>query len=304
MEDISHFGLKSGGKGECASMLTLCSFLQNVFTFVRSLVLRVSKKDYRHKAVIYLAGCVITAVAMTSSGFGGGGRNVITAFAETVSDNSPEQEESEEIENITEAEEEQKQIQERAEAAQKEARLAVEASREAREIAEKIKEGPGYSEKTQNQPGGEEGQIDEAVSLEAESTEEENNYGKFTEYSDKDYQVLLKIVQAEAGICDAKGKILVANVVLNRVRSGEFPNTISEVVYQSGQFSPVQDGSLYSCRVTDETVACVNRALQGEDYSQGALYFMNRSGARSKASRWFDRNLTFLFKHGGHEFFK
>ena len=123
-------------------------------------------------------------------------------------------------------------------------------------------------------------------------------------YSEEDYQILLRIVQAEAGICDDKGKILVANVILNRVQSEEFPNTIKNVVYQRSQFSPVANGSINTCKVTPQTIECVNRALSGEDYSQGALYFMDRSGARSRAASWFDGHLTFLFRHEKHEFFK
>lgn len=123
-------------------------------------------------------------------------------------------------------------------------------------------------------------------------------------YSQKDYEVLQRIVEAEAGICDTKGRILVANVVINRVKSNEFPDTITGVVYQKSQFSPVQDGSLNRCTVTPETVEAVDRALAGEDYSQGALYFMNRRRSRSGNVSWFDNSLTYLFQHDRHEFFK
>ena len=122
--------------------------------------------------------------------------------------------------------------------------------------------------------------------------------------SDRDYQVLLKIVQAEAGGCDQKGRILVANVILNRVESDEFPDSVTEVVYEKQQFSPVSDGSLNRCKVSQETVEAVEAALAGEDYSEGALYFMNRKTASGKNVRWFDNHLDFLFKHGSHEFFK
>ncbi len=122
--------------------------------------------------------------------------------------------------------------------------------------------------------------------------------------SAEDYQTLLKIVQAEAGICDEKGKILVANVIINRVKSGRFPNTVTGVVYQKNQFSPVSNGSINRAQVTRETIECVDRALAGEDYSQGALFFMNRSRSRQGAVGWFDRSLTYLFSHDGHEFFK
>ena len=134
--------------------------------------------------------------------------------------------------------------------------------------------------------------------------EEEKKAASRKAVSDDDYQVLLRIVQAEAGVCDEKGKILVANVVLNRVKSQEFPDSVRSVVYEPSQFSPVSDGSINSVKVTEETKECVNRALEGEDYSDGALYFMNRRGSRSRAVSWFDSHLTNLFRHQNHEFFK
>ncbi len=101
-----------------------------------------------------------------------------------------------------------------------------------------------------------------------------------------------------------QGRILVANVILNRVRNPEFPDNITDVVYQRSQFSPVIDGSINTCKVMPETVEAVNRALAGEDYSRGALYFMNRGRSQSRNVSWFDGKLTFLFHHDGHEFFK
>ena len=47
----------------------------------------------------------------------------------------------------------------------------------------------------------------------------------------------------------------------------------------------------------------VERVLDGEDYSKGALYFMCRELASKKGISWFDNNLKFLFKHGCHEFY-
>ena len=126
----------------------------------------------------------------------------------------------------------------------------------------------------------------------------------FADYTESDYNVLLRIVQAEAGGCDMKGKILVANVILNRVESDEFPDTITAVVYEKRQFSPVSNGSINRCKVEEETVEAVDRALAGEDYSEGALYFMNRRASSGSNVRWFDTHLDYLFQHGGHEFFK
>jgi len=128
------------------------------------------------------------------------------------------------------------------------------------------------------------------------------------ELADADLEVLLRIVEAEAGTEDEDGKLLVANVVLNRMLSEQFPDTVSEVVFQKEcgetQFSPVADGTFYQVEVSDETFRAVERALMGEDISQGALYFAARKYADSTKMKWFDENLTYLFVHGGHEFFK
>ena len=123
----------------------------------------------------------------------------------------------------------------------------------------------------------------------------------------EDYENLLRIVEAEAGGEDETGKLLVANVVLNRVESESFPDTISEVILQKNkgvaQFSPVGSGRFWKVQISDETISAVNRALSGEDVSQGALYFAARKHADADNMRWFDERLDYLFTHGGHEFF-
>lgn len=128
------------------------------------------------------------------------------------------------------------------------------------------------------------------------------------EISNEDYDSLLKIVEAEAGGEDEKGKMLVANVVLNRVSSDKFPDTVTEVVYQKSkgkaQFSPVGSGRIERVKISEETKKAVDRVLEGEDYSEGALYFAARKYANPKKMSWFDTKLMFLFAHGGHEFFK
>lgn len=126
--------------------------------------------------------------------------------------------------------------------------------------------------------------------------------------TEDELEVLLRIVEAEAGNEDEDGRLLVANVVLNRVNSDKFPDTVREVVFQRekgvSQFSPAYSGSYYRVTVSEKTTAAVERALMGEDISQGALYFAARKYADSDKMRWFDTKLTYLFLHGGHEFFK
>lgn len=126
--------------------------------------------------------------------------------------------------------------------------------------------------------------------------------------SDEDYEALLKIVQAEAGNEDEEGKMMVAGVILNRVSSSKFPETVTEVVTQKEngvyQFSPVANGTYKNAKVSEETIEAVSRVLAGEDLSEGALYFASRKYADPDKMKWFDNHLTKLFEHGGHEFFK
>lgn len=125
--------------------------------------------------------------------------------------------------------------------------------------------------------------------------------------SDEDYANLLKIVEAEAGGEDLKGKTLVANVIFNRIESPDFPSNVTDVVWErsggSTQFSPVADGRIYTVTVSEETKEAVNRAIDGEDYSHGALYFMEERYADEENVKWFKDELKFLFRHGVHDFY-
>ncbi len=125
--------------------------------------------------------------------------------------------------------------------------------------------------------------------------------------SKEDYEVLLKIVEAEAGGEDITGKMLVAGVVMNRVESNKFPDTVKEVVFQRengvAQFSPISDGRYEKVTVSEETKEAVDKVLYGEDITKGALYFASRKYADPEKMKWFDNSLTLLFSYGGHEFF-
>ena len=122
--------------------------------------------------------------------------------------------------------------------------------------------------------------------------------------TEKEYEILCRIVEAEAGDQDVYGRILIVNVILNRVEyTKEFANDIEGVVFEKNQFSPISNGAYYSVTVDDVTREAVNRALKGEDYSDGALYFIWRAGASKSGSSYFD-TLNYLFQYGCHEFYK
>ena len=133
---------------------------------------------------------------------------------------------------------------------------------------------------------------------------EAEDYKDNNELTIKEYNVLLRIVEAEAGGEGIIGKMLVANVIMNRVNSSRFPDTVTEVVYQKNhngraQFSPTVDGRMESVKVTLETEIAVLRALCGEDSSNGALYFRSVHST----SDWHDSSLNKIMEHGNHIFY-
>ena len=279
-------------------MLTLCSFLRSVFRNACTSVL--------------MAGVFLVAVmTFTIAGLAGGSQN---AYAETSSAKSAVKNDvdTEEIVMLTEANVQfrltdsesmrdgqllvgnalAKSVLEK-QVVRQERKAAVEEAKEEIRLMEEERARVAAEEAVKKAEEERNRQAAEAVRTNA-----------VISFSDRDYDVLKRIVQAEAGVCDTKGKILVANVIINRVKSSRFPNNITDVVYQRSQFSPVSNGSINTCKVTQETIDAVNRALTGEDYSDGALFFMYRGASRSSSARWFDVSLTYLFQHERHEFFR
>lgn len=126
--------------------------------------------------------------------------------------------------------------------------------------------------------------------------------------SDYDYENLLRIVEAEAGTEDIKGRVLIVNVIMNRVKNEEFPDNATDVIWEIkngvAQFSPIADGTIYTVTISDKTREAVKQALNGTDYSEGALFFIQRNAADKNNVNWFDTDLKKLFKHGVHEFYK
>ena len=277
-------------------MLTLHSFLRSVVLFVKSLTVKVTKQMYRSSSVVMAGMMVVAIIAFSANGFGGGGRNALAAPMTEESDAIDKAEEENEGSGlVTEAKVQFGHLNTDSEG-QHLAGALLEA--DVREKQRKQAAAQTQIETLQKQI------LKERQEEEArKKAEEERRAARRIKYTDEDYQVLLRIVQAEAGICDPKGKILVADVIINRVLSGKFPDSVKTVVYQPSQFQPVSNGTINTVKVTAETIECVDRALAGEDYSNGALYFMNRRASGSAAS-WFDRRLTYLFAHDGHEFFR
>lgn len=127
-----------------------------------------------------------------------------------------------------------------------------------------------------------------------ETTGREDSCG----WDEKEAYILEKIAMSEAEGEDTQGKALVIMVVLNRVRSDSFPDTVEEVVFQKNQFSPVANGRYDSVEPDSDCRAALEMVRHGWDGSQGALYFESRSD-----STWHREHLKYLFRHGNHYFY-
>ena len=96
--------------------------------------------------------------------------------------------------------------------------------------------------------------------------------------STDDAYLLACLVTCEAGNQSYEGQLAVANVVMNRVNSPLFPNSISEVIYQSGQFSPAANGRLATVLSSGPTSSCIqaaNDAIAGNNNIGNYLFFNN-----------------------------
>ncbi len=116
-----------------------------------------------------------------------------------------------------------------------------------------------------------------------------------TGYSNNDFNLLARLISAEARGEPYTGQVAVGAVVLNRVSHSSFPNSISGVIYQSGAFTCLYDGQ-FNKPVADSAYKAAREALNGWDPSGGAIYYYN---PRTATSKWiFSRKtITTIGKH-------
>ena len=98
--------------------------------------------------------------------------------------------------------------------------------------------------------------------------------------SNNDYNLLARLISAEARGEPYVGQVAVGAVVLNRVAHSSFPNSISGVIYQSGAFTCLTDGQ-FNKPVADSAYKAAREALNGWDPSGGAIYYYNPKTATS-----------------------
>lgn len=117
--------------------------------------------------------------------------------------------------------------------------------------------------------------------------------------SNADLNLLARLVYAEARGESYTGQVAVAAVVLNRVKSSSFPNTVAGVIYQSGAFSVVNDGQI-NLTPNQTAYSAARDALNGWDPTYGAIYYFN---PKTATSSWiWSRPVTVVI--GNHRFCK
>lgn len=113
--------------------------------------------------------------------------------------------------------------------------------------------------------------------------------------------LLARLINGEARGEPYKGQVAVGAVVMNRVKSSEFPDTISGVIYQKGQFSCVTDGQFDKAIDENSTVyKAAREALNGADPTNGCIFFYNPKTSKSK---WLYSRTT-VITIGSHRFAK
>ncbi|NCB73992.1 MAG: copper amine oxidase [Clostridia bacterium] len=123
------------------------------------------------------------------------------------------------------------------------------------------------------------------------------------EYYDADSLYWLsRIINAESGGESLLGKIAVGNVILNRVASPDFPDSIYDVIFdRTGgvQFTPVANGTIYN-KPSEESVLAAKLCLDGASVAGNSLFFLNPTTA---TSTWITRTRTYVATFGNHKFY-
>lgn len=121
-------------------------------------------------------------------------------------------------------------------------------------------------------------------------------------YNEANQSLLLKIAMAEAEGEGIEGKAHVLRVILNRIASEQFPDTVREVIYEPKQFQPASESNWPEIVPDKECQQALDLIiLDGWDNTQGALYF---EATYNGTDTCHTRNLDYLFTYGGHNFYK
>ncbi len=121
-------------------------------------------------------------------------------------------------------------------------------------------------------------------------------------YTEDELYWMSRIIHAEAQGESYAGKVAVGNVVMNRVKSRDFPDNIYDVIFdrKNGvQFTPVADGAIYN-NPSHQAYYAADRAIRGENVAGSSLFFCN---PKTSTSTWIMNNRVLFSQIGNHNFY-
>lgn len=121
------------------------------------------------------------------------------------------------------------------------------------------------------------------INISINNVENSSVYAKGSSSTTTDLQLMARAINGEARGEPYEGQVAVGAVILNRVKSSKFPNTIAGVIYQSGAFTAVADGQINVAISEESTVIkAAQDAMNGWDPTGGAIYYFNPATATNK----------------------
>lgn len=117
-------------------------------------------------------------------------------------------------------------------------------------------------------------------------------------YNAKDVDLIARTIAREAGNQSFTGKMALGNLIMNRVKSSRFPNSVYGVLYQKNQFTVVNTSAWQNCRPSSDCVIAAKLAIEGLSITSGTYY--NVKGMNS----WAAQNRTYVGTIGNHDFYK
>ena len=121
------------------------------------------------------------------------------------------------------------------------------------------------------------------INISINNVENSSVYAKGSSSTTTDLQLMARAINGEARGEPYEGQVAVGAVILNRVKSSKFPNTIAGVIYQSGAFTAVADGQINVAISEGSTVVkAAQDAMNGWDPTGGAIYYFNPATATNK----------------------
>lgn len=170
------------------------------------------------------------------------------------------------------------------------------------EFEAKIAELEAYEKRLDEQIADEQLRLAQQIAQEEqESGQKEDTSGALEGYTQSDLTLMAAIIQAEADNQSYEGKLAVGSVVMNRVKSSKFPNTVSGVIYQKNQFAPVNDGHLALILERGPNETCYRAARQVlEGYRNVECLFFWTVDLANERDIW---DITYGVVIGDHYFY-